>query len=58
MAVSELRCEFMKTRLGIDDAQPALSWTIRDTRRGVVQTAYRILVASAENLLAQGKGDL
>jgi len=56
--VAGLRCEFMKTPLGIDDAQPALSWTIQDARRGVVQTAYRILVASSEELLAQGKGDL
>jgi len=56
--VGGLRCEFMKTPLGIDDAQPALSWTIQDDRRGVVQTAYRVLVASSEALLAQDQGDL
>ena len=56
--VGGLRCEFMKTPLGIDDAQPALSWTLQDDRRGVMQTAYRILVASSEELLAQDKGDL
>ncbi len=56
--VDGLRCEFMKTPLGIDDVRPALSWTIQDDRRGVVQTAYRVLVASSEDLLAQGKGDL
>jgi len=31
--VAGLRCEFMKTPLGIDDARPALSWIIRDERR-------------------------
>ena len=56
--VAGLRCEFMQTPLGIEDAQPALSWTIQDDRRGVVQTAYRVLVASSEELLAQDKGDL
>lgn len=30
LEVTELRCEFMRTPIGIDDAQPALSWTIRD----------------------------
>jgi len=56
--VSGLRCEYMKTPLGIDDAQPALSWIIRDERRGVVQIAHRVLVASSEVLLSQDKGDL
>lgn len=48
----------MQQPLGIDDALPALSWTIQDDRRGVVQQAYRVLVASSEELLAQNKGDL
>lgn len=56
--IVDLRCEFMKTPLGIDDTNPALSWTIQDERRGVVQTAYRVLVATSEELLAQGNGDL
>jgi alpha-L-rhamnosidase len=53
-----LRCEFMKNPLGIEDTKPALSWTIRDDRRGVVQTGYRVLVASSEALLAKDQGDL
>ena len=56
--VAGLRCEFMKTPLGIADTKPALSWTIQDARRGVMQTAYRVLVASSDQLLAQDKGDL
>jgi hypothetical protein len=27
--VTELRCEFMKTPLGIEGARPGLSWTIQ-----------------------------
>jgi alpha-L-rhamnosidase len=56
--VAELRCEFMKMPLGIDVAQPALSWTIQDARRGVVQTDYRVLVASSEELLSKEQADL
>lgn len=57
-AVADLRCEFMRTPLGLDDRQPALSWVALDERRDVMQSAYRILVASSEALLAQDKGDL
>lgn len=57
-SIAGLRCEYLSTPLGLDDAKPALSWTIRDERRGVVQTAYRVLVASSADLLAQDQGDL
>ncbi len=56
--VADLRCEFLKTPLGIDDPRPALSWTIRDERRGVVQVAYQVWVATSAGLLAQNRGDL
>ena len=56
--IYELRCEFMKTPLGIDDINPALSWTIKDDRRGAKQIAYHILVASTEQNLVQNVGDL
>jgi alpha-L-rhamnosidase len=57
-SITELRCEFMKTPLGVDDVRPRLSWTMRDDHRGVVQTAYRVLVASSLEMLVQEKGDL
>lgn len=53
-----LRCEFQVDPLGIDVRQPKLSWIVNDEDRGEVQTAYRVLVASSETLLAQGQGDL
>ena len=56
--IAGLRCEYEKNPLGLDDRQPALSWTIRDDRRGVRQIAYHLLVASSEALLAQNQGDL
>jgi alpha-L-rhamnosidase len=57
----ELRCEYLPEPLGIDVTKPRLSWELTATnpdQRGQAQTAYRILVASSEQLLAGNKGDL
>lgn len=56
-----LRCEYRNNPLGIDVAQPRLSWIVtsaQSTDRGVRQTGYHLLVASTPELLAAGKGDL
>jgi alpha-L-rhamnosidase len=53
-----LRVDELVTPLGIDDAQPHFSWQIRDSRQGARQTAYRLLVASTPELLAEGKADV
>ena len=61
--VTKLRCEYRENPLGIDVAKPRLSWIIEDggqktEGRGLRQTAYQILAASSEALLAKDKGDL
>lgn len=56
--VSSLLCEGQENPLGIDRGQPLLQWKISDTRRGAVQTAYRILVASSPGLLGEDTGDM
>lgn len=56
-----LRCESLVDPVGIDAAQPCLSWALQATStadRGQKQTAYRILVASDDRLLAKNQGDL
>ena len=55
---SHLRCESLQEPLGIDVTRPRLSWQLQDTRRGVRQTAYEILVASGPALLEAGKADV
>ncbi len=52
-----LKCEYAVNPLGIDAAQPRFSWLLESDRRGQVQTAYRVLVASTEQVLADGVGD-
>ncbi len=39
-----LRCEFRVNPLGIDASQPRLSWVIESNDRGMVQTAYQVVV--------------
>jgi alpha-L-rhamnosidase len=38
--VEKLRCEGIAEPLGIDVAQPRLSWRMRSDERGARQTAY------------------
>lgn len=56
--VVDLRCEYMVNPLGLDVAKPGLSWELSSARRGEVQTAYQVLVASTPEKLAQDQGDL
>lgn len=53
-----LRCEYLQEPLGIQEPAPRLSWIVESSVRGQAQTAYRVLVASSEDLLKHEKGDL
>jgi alpha-L-rhamnosidase len=54
----ELRCEYRDNPLGIDVAQPRLSWIVESGERSERQTAYRVLVASSPEKLSRDEGDL
>lgn len=58
MGIQDLRCEYLRNPLGIDCLRPRLSWILRSDLRGQKQTAYRILVATNPEFLANDKGDL
>lgn len=63
MQPQRLRCEHLENPLGIDVTRPRLSWLVEERSRksevrGQQQTAYRMLVASSPELLAQDRGDL
>ena len=57
-SVGDLRCENLENPLGIDAAQPRLSWSLHSNERGQSQTACEILVASSGKKLAGNQGDL
>ena len=57
-APDHLLCEAMREPLGIDIAQPRLSWQLQDPRRGARQVAYEIRVSSSQEGLAQDRADV
>lgn len=61
LQVDRLRCEYKTNPIGIDAAQPRLSWVLlptRESQRGLKQTAYQILAAGSQARLAADEGDL
>jgi alpha-L-rhamnosidase len=58
LIVSRLRCQYLVDPAGIDAAAPELSWIVESPRRGAMQSAYQILVASSLAKLEAGEGDL
>ncbi|MFZ5970268.1 MAG: family 78 glycoside hydrolase catalytic domain [Bacteroidota bacterium] len=51
----ELRCEYQRMPLAIDELQPRLSWLIRASERNVIQSAYEIrLSTTPEGLRGRG----
>ncbi len=53
-----LRCEYQDNPLAVGTTVPRLSWQLSSPRRGVMQSAYRILAASTPQILARNQGDL
>src|ERR1051325_7717324 len=56
--ITNLETDAAAQPLGIDDRAPRLSWAIASSRRGVMQTAYRVLVASKPELAREGRADV
>jgi alpha-L-rhamnosidase len=57
-AVAGLRCELSVDPLGIDVAQPRLSWISGGDGRGQRQSAWQVIVASSADLVDANRGDL
>ncbi len=57
-SVDALRCEYLFNPAGLDVVKPRLSWQIKSDERGVMQTAYQILVASSADKLSDDAGNL
>lgn len=54
----DLKCEYLKNPIGIDNPNPRLSWKLSDNRLGAKQTAYKIIVDSDSLIVLAGKGDV
>lgn len=58
VAVKGLRCDYLTNPLGLQNPAPTLSWRVESRARGKRQSAYRVLVASRPEVLADNRGDL
>ena len=58
LVIDNLRCESTANPLGVDAKKPRLSWELKSRQRGVLQTAFRILVADDPMSLKKGIGNL
>lgn len=58
VSLEKLRCEYMENPKGTDISKPRLSWNLVSSQRGQKQTAYRVLVASSQEMLTKDKADL
>jgi alpha-L-rhamnosidase len=58
VSVTNLRCEMLANPIGIDVAEPRLSWQLVSSLRNVQQTGYHILVASSREKLERNEGDI
>lgn len=56
--LQNLRCEMLIDPKGIDVTKPRLSWEIISGERGVIQTAYQIVVASSVEKLRNNISDI
>ena len=58
LSVKNLRCEYLRNPIGIEIANPRLSWSLVSEQRSQTQFAYQILVASRIENINKGVGDL
>jgi len=56
--VTGLKTEYARNPVGIDTERPRFGWRLESGRRGVAQSAYRLLVSSDRSKLAAGVGDV
>lgn len=57
LRVTDLRSEYRQNPVGID-VVPQLSWRLESEQRGVVQSAYRVLISSSLEKLSSENGDI
>lgn len=56
--LKDLRCELLNDPLGIDVAQPRLTWEIQSSQRSVMQVAYQIIASTSLKKLKKNEADV
>ena len=58
LSVQNLQCENRQDPLGVEAADPALSWQLHNEQKNILQTAYQIIVGDDIDLLYKGIGNI
>jgi hypothetical protein len=58
ITIDKLTCEMVEDPLAVNTNHPRLSWQLVSKESNVTQSAYQILVASSEEKLKKGNGDI
>jgi len=58
LVVDHLQCEHKTNPLSINSSMPQFGWQLQSPKRGVLQMAYRIIVADQISLLEQNTGNV
>ncbi len=56
--INDLRCDYLKNPLAIDNTAPRFSWKMTSRKKGAHSTAYQVLVASEPDRLNEKEADL
>ena len=54
--ITDLRCEYLESPLGIDTKSPRFTWRMADAENGTMQSAYQIIVGVDSLEVAGGAG--
>jgi len=55
--ILQLKTDYQTTPLGFDNPEPSFSWILQSSERGMLQTAFEILVSDDQNKLDAGIGN-
>jgi len=58
LTVTNLKCEYLENPLGMDKPLPRFSWYISSNQRGILQSAYQIIVSDAPEDISKGIGKI
>src|ERR1035437_3390019 len=58
LTVTNLKCEYLENPLGMDKPLPRFSWYISSNQRGILQSAYQIIVSDVPEDISKGIGKI
>jgi alpha-L-rhamnosidase len=58
LSIADLKCEYATNPIGLDIKRPNFSWEVESEVRGVMQSAYQILIADSPEKLAEEDGNV